>query len=578
MPFQLQDGKLLIKRTKPVSAADCCCCPKLEGVRFQLQSDPLHQCDCARFDLYVNDVRIGLVNFNNAATNGVITVNHTLTKSQADAITATLQSSEPITNNCCLLLVRLECLSFMGDQYGCNNYTFCHQNISYMTVFAADGHMAYAGSVDVVEVTVDICGTSDSFFYCNYGACFPAANGAPYAFPSLYDCEINCQAKYQCSQYSGCYYIGVNVSYGYTKAECEAICLPNYVCNLNDQYSSDVCTIQGYGADVTSKAECEAICVAQSYDCLPTGCFAYTDTSGALTDCTTCIQRYTCDPTYSCMQAGFGTSGYLSYEECAPECTVKSYTCSGWDGCLPRYDNSGELENCDDCQIRYVCYSSFYDGTNYSYCNPVGYATSGLTLMECCSSGDCATSVNCGGGFGMAAMETPPEETPVLNMQAAPISGITIDENANSIETWGSPQERENMRRLGFTSIAQMGAPPPVSAIDPLVMSDPTGPGTFLSKMLEKIGIKASPNCSCKARAYKMNEMGADWCEQNLDLIVGWLREEATKRKLPFVDFAGKLLVKRAIKLSRAARSKAEQQCDAPDTPPLDSDSQAGAG
>jgi hypothetical protein len=36
-------------------------------------------------------------------------------------------------------------------------------------------------------------------------------------------------------------------------------------------------------------------------------------------------------------------------------------------------------------------------------------------------------------------------------------------------------------------------------------------------------------------------------------MIVGWLKEEATKRKLPFVDFAGKLLIQRAIKLSRKA-------------------------
>lgn len=131
------------------------------------------------------------------------------------------------------------------------------------------------------------------------------------------------------------------------------------------------------------------------------------------------------------------------------------------------------------------------------------------------------------------------------------------------------------------TSAAVM---PQASALRPaakqrtLEEQDPTGPGTFLSKMLEKIGINSSPTCSCKARAYKMNEMGADWCEQNLDMIVGWLREEATKRKLPFVDFAGKLLVKRAIKLSRGALVKAEQQCDAPDTPPLNPDSQAGAG
>ena len=32
-----------------------------------------------------------------------------------------------------------------------------------------------------------------------------------------------------------------------------------------------------------------------------------------------------------------------------------------------------------------------------------------------------------------------------------------------------------------------------------------------------------------------------------MDEIVTWLREEATKRKLPFLDIAGRMLVRRAI-------------------------------
>ena len=74
------------------------------------------------------------------------------------------------------------------------------------------------------------------------------------------------------------------------------------------------------------------------------------------------------------------------------------------------------------------------------------------------------------------------------------------------------------------------------------------GPGTELKKLLKTIGITSSPTCSCNARARKMDENGIEWCENNIDTIVGWLREEATKRKLPFVDMAGKILVKRAIK------------------------------
>jgi len=92
----------------------------------------------------------------------------------------------------------------------------------------------------------------------------------------------------------------------------------------------------------------------------------------------------------------------------------------------------------------------------------------------------------------------------------------------------------------------------PQPAEPPKALEDnPNGPGTILSKMLGKIGINSTPNCSCRRRAIEMNERGADWCAQNIDTIVGWLREEAEKRKLPFVDFAGKLLIQRAIKVSR---------------------------
>lgn len=86
------------------------------------------------------------------------------------------------------------------------------------------------------------------------------------------------------------------------------------------------------------------------------------------------------------------------------------------------------------------------------------------------------------------------------------------------------------------------------------------GPGTELKKMLAKIGITASPTCSCNTRARIMNEKGTQWCRDNLDTIVGWLREEATKRGLPFVDVAGKLLVKRAISLAEKAEKKKTQE------------------
>ena len=48
-----------------------------------------------------------------------------------------------------------------------------------------------------------------------------------------------------------------------------------------------------------------------------------------------------------------------------------------------------------------------------------------------------------------------------------------------------------------------------------------------------------------------MDAAGCEWCEAHLDEIVGWLREEARARGLPFLDAAGRLLVRRAIANAR---------------------------
>jgi hypothetical protein len=82
----------------------------------------------------------------------------------------------------------------------------------------------------------------------------------------------------------------------------------------------------------------------------------------------------------------------------------------------------------------------------------------------------------------------------------------------------------------------------------------PPGPGTELKALLKRVGIVASPGCSCNTRAKLMdaNELKEPgWCESNLDTICDWLQEEATKRKLPFLRMAGKILVRKAIRNAR---------------------------
>jgi hypothetical protein len=77
------------------------------------------------------------------------------------------------------------------------------------------------------------------------------------------------------------------------------------------------------------------------------------------------------------------------------------------------------------------------------------------------------------------------------------------------------------------------------------------GPGTEMKALLAKIGIVASPTCSCNKRAKIMDAKGCDWCDQNIDTIDGWLAEEAKKRKLPYLSLAGKTLIRLAIHRAR---------------------------
>ena len=88
----------------------------------------------------------------------------------------------------------------------------------------------------------------------------------------------------------------------------------------------------------------------------------------------------------------------------------------------------------------------------------------------------------------------------------------------------------------------------------PKVEIVPEGPGTELKKLLKLIGITSTPNCSCNAKANIMNQMGSQWCKDNIDTIIEWLRVEAQKRNLPFIEYGAKKIIQLAI--YRAERKK----------------------
>ena len=81
------------------------------------------------------------------------------------------------------------------------------------------------------------------------------------------------------------------------------------------------------------------------------------------------------------------------------------------------------------------------------------------------------------------------------------------------------------------------------------------GPGTELSRLLKRFGIEPTPTCACRAKAAEMDRWGPDECSrpERIDEVVAVMREEAKARNLPFLDAAGRLLVRRAIANARRA-------------------------
>jgi len=91
------------------------------------------------------------------------------------------------------------------------------------------------------------------------------------------------------------------------------------------------------------------------------------------------------------------------------------------------------------------------------------------------------------------------------------------------------------------------------------------GPGTELKKLLSLVGITATETCPCNARARQMDEWGVEEASrpERIDQVVGWLRDEAQARGLPFVDMAGRMLVRRAIANARKAEARRAKEAEA---------------
>ena len=69
----------------------------------------------------------------------------------------------------------------------------------------------------------------------------------------------------------------------------------------------------------------------------------------------------------------------------------------------------------------------------------------------------------------------------------------------------------------------------------------PGGPGTELSRILARLGMHETSGCPCRSRAILMDHWGVAGCRERLPTIIGWLREEAQRRRLPFSRLASRV-------------------------------------
>jgi hypothetical protein len=118
-----------------------------------------------------------------------------------------------------------------------------------------------------------------------------------------------------------------------------------------------------------------------------------------------------------------------------------------------------------------------------------------------------------------------------------------LDEQTGACQFCGVRMPHPEFARNCFQSLA-VASPP----------STPTnGPGTELSRLLKRIGIEPTPTCACRAKAAEMDAWGCDEASkpERIEEVVAVMRAEAAARGLPFLDIAGRMLVRRAIQNAR---------------------------
>lgn len=131
--------------------------------------------------------------------------------------------------------------------------------------------------------------------------------------------------------------------------------------------------------------------------------------------------------------------------------------------------------------------------------------------------------------------------------------GYTLDDVRQCIVSQDGDALTVDELHPAFPRSSKPVKPSPFSGVQAVTL----GPGGELKKLLRDwLGVVAAPNCACNARAKQMDDWGPDECERRLPEIVGWLKEQAASRHLPFVRVAATQLVRLAIRRARKSAAR----------------------
>jgi hypothetical protein len=122
--------------------------------------------------------------------------------------------------------------------------------------------------------------------------------------------------------------------------------------------------------------------------------------------------------------------------------------------------------------------------------------------------------------------------------------GYTLDEVLPCVVSQDGDEWTIDTESEFYPRVSRLPEPPPIPT---------SGPGTELSKLLKRFGINPTPTCQCRAKQQQMDAWGCDECSkpERIDEVVAVMRAEAEARGLPFLDVAGRMLVRRAIANAR---------------------------